>query len=145
MSEQRYLTPSMICRNMIFLLRRELEPGMLERGQNVPNVIWGDMLQRHVEFEPGDMTQSLDDYAEYMVPHAMALASLLRMADAQQVFDLPLPEGFVCCRHTFDGISLRLIVQPSGNFRFDILFRPRPPQSKRLIDFARISESHAHH
>lgn len=135
-----YLTPSMVCRCMIRLLRDDLEPGTLERGQEVPNVIWGDMMQRSVEFEPGDLTQSMDNYAEFMKPHAGALASLLRMANAWQVFDLPLPAGFTCCRHTFDGVSLRLIVQPSSNFRFDVLFRPKLFESRPIINFARISE-----
>lgn len=131
----RYLTPSMVCRTMIRLVLAQLEPGTIVGGCEEPNVVRGDLLRRHVEFDCGDLTRSLDDYAEdVLLPHARALASLLRLSDAWQIFELPLPPaGWAACRHAFDGISLRLIVTKSNTFRFDVLFRPRPYEAKSLL------------
>lgn len=135
----RYLTPSMICRYMISLVRANLDPGMLQRGEYPSHVVLDGLIERHIQFDAGDLSQSLDDYAEYvMLPHAVGFAALLKMANAWRVFDLPLPAKQVGCRHSFDGLSMRMLVLPGNIFRFDMLFQPRAFKAKTLVEYARI-------
>jgi hypothetical protein len=124
------LTISMIDRCFIFLLRRRFEPGSFRFIDEDP-VIHRDLIQRGVEFEIGDLTRSIEDYGEYMAPHVDGLASLMRIAlmrttcgSVYDTFHLPMVDNASCCRHLFDGLSLRMIAS-DRNLHVDILFRPR--------------------
>ena len=132
------LIPSTVCRYMLFLVLREFEPGTLQRRFDDPAVLHDDLLIRRVEFEHGDLTQSIEDYADnLLVPHAKGFAALLRLADAWQIFDMPLVNGETAARHAFDAMSMKLTAD-AGRFKFEVLFRPRSVLAKPI---ARINRT----
>lgn len=144
------LTISMVLRKFIMLTVRSLEPGTIERGNDEPNVIRGDLIQRHISIEVPDLSLSLDDVGEAMLPHAEGMAALLRMGRAWQSFDLQLPterdDVCACSRHTFDGLSMRCLwlkqttpPEPAEILRFDVLFRPREHSDLPIFKAAKVA------
>ena len=136
----KQLTISSICRYMIMLVSRNLESGFLQLARDFDNAAADGLMLRHVEFDAGDLNTTLEDYADYyLMPHAVALSTLLKMADAHEVYQLPLRKDQTGCRHMYDGISMRGLVVPNNMFRFEVLFRPRVKRTKILLGCPEIA------
>jgi hypothetical protein len=117
------LTPSMICRYFIALLARQFEPGTFIQRYPQESTLIDGIMQREIRWEIGNLEMSLDDYGEYMMPHVLAMAALMRMAKAYQIFNLAMPSHVYGCRHQFDGLSVRLI-RDSEQFVAGVAFLP---------------------
>jgi len=111
--------------------------------------------QKHIDFfiEPKELVQSLDDFAEKMlVPCASKFAEHLKKDGIQFSYELPLPKGHISSRYNYDGLCMRLIMEPrvdegrtralegekpdSYFIRFDVLYSHLPVDLNRKHEAA---------
>ena len=142
-----------MCREMLRLTRNFLHGAQIE-FMSMPPFAWmgafKDCNQKHIDFyiEPKDLVQSLDDFADkILLPCAYSLAELLKKDGIQFSYELPLPRDHVSARFNYDGLCMRLIMEPrvdegrtralegeepdSYFLRFDVLYSHLPIDLKR--------------
>lgn len=103
---------SAVCRQMLFFISRSLDmefdpaPGVKVGGEISQSFL---SLRVPVAALMGD----LDNFTEeYIIPAVAPFLAKLISHGAEVCYELPLPRDMICCRHLFDGMSLRAIFTP---------------------------------
>lgn len=103
------LTPSMICREFMFSVRK-LQPSLvlLHADEDAPPPDVSHSYALIENLDVADFLLTLDDFSEkYIMPVASKFADHLVSHEARVTYALSLTQTEYACRHVYDGLSVR--------------------------------------
>lgn len=118
---------------MLLLVSRQLGPVQFIPTEPYSKIGWEGCTQKHCDIAvlPEHLEMPLDQFIlEHLAPAAAVFADALSKSGARFTYELVLPKAFESARNSYNGLSMRAIIDRAGEMdsrrviriRFDVLY-----------------------